>query len=205
MIPDAKASLLDLRSVRETNSSQLTHSLMNTLLRLSTGAVAAALLTTIAGAQPILPAPSYNAGLSAPYLYQYQTFTNPGSYSLANLSTTVLGLPGASLVGHASAGPGTGGSVGSSIDYSYAVTGPQAGINVPLFVTVTLQTSAVGASGETVDAAARFVLEPASSSSYQAYNALRSSTGGNPNGNAALSGTLPFTKPQMWSGTFTCR
>ena len=194
VIPDAKVSRLDPRSVRKTNPYQVTHSLMNTFLRLSTVAVAAARLTTIAGAQPILPAPSYNAGLSVPYLNQYQTFTNPGSYSLAGVWTTVLGLPGASLVGHASAGPGTSGSVESTVDYSYAVTGSQGGLLVPLFITVNLWTSAVGANGETVDGLARFILEPASSSSYQAYNIFRSSTGGNPSGNGAFSGTLPFNQ-----------
>lgn len=165
------------------------------VLSLATATVAAALLPAIASAAPILPDPTYTVQFST--FNSNQAFAAPGTYMLGGLSTTVTGLPGASLTGHAvgrdvSVVDGNG-SLESQIDYSFAVDAPLDGVLVPLFVTVDLQTSASGPNGTLDDASARFVLGLGSFDVFNIFVAANNNIGP-PTHPADFAGTLSFNQ-----------
>jgi hypothetical protein len=122
-----------------------------------------------------------------------QSYSAAGTYSLGNLTTTVTGLPGASLTGQAK---GTdlnvvngNGSLESSIVYSYGLDGAPAGVVVPMFVSFTLQTSSSGGPAFQDDASARFVLN---NGAFDVFNVLAASS--DPIAHPNFSGTLGFSQ-----------
>ena len=149
-----------------------------------------ALLPTTSGA---VPNASFFTQLT--WAQSQPHFSLPGTYSLGNMTTTLAALPEPSLTGNGAGTALINGNLESTIDYFYEVDGPQVGISVPMFITVSLGASASGPPTAAVESAsARFVLQNSPNPNFQVYNILRQSSYNQPNNpNQTLSATLPFS------------